>query len=50
LKYFGKWNFQEMEQWDEDVFNEAEQAHIKINKTGSGSFVFCYVYADIDGK
>jgi len=36
----GRWNIQEMENWDEEYFNMEEQAFILIEENKNGKFLF----------
>ena len=45
---FGIWNIVSMTTWDEDYFNEEQQAFIEFKDKGRGEFHFGYVHGDMD--
>ncbi len=50
MEFVGRWHIYEMEMWDEDYFNEEDQAYVTISKSDMGDFQFGYVSGSIDGK
>jgi len=50
MNYEGIWHITQMDMWDEDYFNMAVQAFIRISSNGFGHFQFGLVSGDIDGE
>ncbi len=48
--YQGTWHIYEMKMWDEDYFNMAVQAYLKMGASGGGDFQWGLVCGQIDGE